>query len=255
MLLQGNIIKTRVETGNKQSKQGVEKEIRSYRYERKFLVENHNLRTIEGVVYLHPGQFFSVFPSRYINNIYLDTPLFLNYRDAINGIASRLKARIRWYGNFYANACSPRLEIKGKQGHVCYKSVFPLRDFEFSKGIEVQNISSLLESSDLPAGIKSYLSYLKPVLVNRYRRKYFLSRDKRFRLTMDHKLWFGNFIAFDNKSLRHSTQDTHVILEIKYHPDDDDYFSEIANRFKFRQTRSSKYVTGMVQIYRLGAYD
>lgn len=255
MLLQGNIIETRDDTVQKQSQQGFEKETRSYRYERKFLVENHSPRTIEGVVHLHPGQFSGVFSPRFINNIYLDTPLFLNYRDAVNGIANRLKVRIRWYGNLYANACSPQLEIKGKQGHVCYKSVYPLKDFEFSGGIGVKKISSLLEASDLPPEIKSGLSFLKPVLVNRYRRKYWLSRDKRYRLTLDHNLWFGSFIAFDNKSLRHVPEDTNVIVEIKYHPDDDDSFAEIANSFAFRQTRSSKYVAGMDHIYRLGAYD
>ena len=258
MLLQGDITETGTETGEtgkKQLEQGFEKEIRSYRYERKFLVENHNPRTIEGAVHLHPGQFYSVFPPRYINNIYLDTPLFLNYHDAVSGVASRLKARIRWYGDIYASTCSPQLEIKGKQGHVCYKTVYPLGNFDFYQGIGVKNISSYLEFSDLPVEIKNYLSYLKPVLVNRYRRKYWLSQDNRYRLTMDYELWFGNYTALDYKSLRQALRDTNVIVEIKYHPDDDDSFPAVANKFRFRQTRSSKYVTGMEQIYRLGAYD
>jgi SPX domain protein involved in polyphosphate accumulation len=253
MLLQGDIIEARSETVRKTSGQVEEKEIRSYRYERKFLLENHASHTIEGVVHLHPGQFSSVFLPRFINNIYLDTPLFLNYRDAVDGIADRIKVRIRWYGDMYASACTPHLEIKGKKGNVCYKSVYPLKGFGFSGGIGVKNITSLLKTSDLPAEIKNYLLYLKPVLVNRYRRKYWLSRDRRYRLTLDHDLWFGRFVAFNNKTLRHAPEDRTVILEIKYHPDDDDSFPELANGFAFRQTRSSKYVTGMDHIYRLGS--
>ena len=121
--------------------------------------------------------------------------------------------------------------------------------------IGIKNILALLEASDLPPEITYYLSFLRPVLVNRYSRKYWLSRDKRYRLTMDHKLWFGSFVAFDNTSLRCAREENDVIVEIKYHPDNDHSFSEIANGFEFRQTRSSKYVAGIDHIYGIGAYD
>lgn len=228
--------------------------VRSYRYERKFLVENSRPQTVEGLVHLHPASFYSIYKPRFINNIYLDTPRFLNYRNALDGISNRLKTRIRWYGDLYSCASSPRLEIKGKQGQVSYKSVYPLIDFEFSHKLEISGIFSLLDASQLPPEIRSYLSYTRPMLVNRYYRKYWRSRDERFRLTLDHNVWFSGFTAFKNQDLHYVVEDTGVILEIKYSLMDDFYFADIANRFPFRQTRSSKYVAGIDHIYQLGNY-
>lgn len=226
--------------------------IRSYRYERKFLIENHSPFSVEGAVQFHPAQFHSIFPARFVNNIYLDTPLLRNYRDAVDGISSRLKARIRWYGDLFSFVGSPCLELKGKEGYVCHKSVYPLNGFNFSKGIGTKDISALLQNSGLPAEINSYLSVMKPVLVNRYRRKYWCSRDGRYRLTLDHKLWFSVFFTFNNRYLHQSEETTNVIVEVKYDPEADDSFPDISNRFAFRQSRSSKYVSGMEHIYQLG---
>ena len=226
---------------------------RSYRYERKFFLENHGTPSVEGAVHFHPAQFHRIYPPRFVNNIYLDTPLLRNYRDAVDGISSRLKARIRWYGDLFSNVDSPCLELKGKEGAVCHKSVYPLNGFNFARGIGSKDISALLLNSGLPAEINNYLSLMKPVLVNRYRRKYWSSRDGRYRLTLDHKLWFGGFMTFNNPYLQHASDKTNVVLEVKYDLDADDSFADISNRFAFRQTRSSKYVSGMEHVYQLGS--
>ena len=224
----------------------------SYRYERKFLVENHSPRSVEGAIHLHPAQFQVIYPPRFVNNIYLDTPLLRNYREAVDGIGSRLKARIRWYGELFATDTCPHLEFKGKEGNVSHKSIFPLRRFSFAKGIGARDIAVLLAASELPVAIHSYLALMKPVLINRYRRKYWRSRDGQYRLTLDHNLWFGGFDAFDNQYLHQATEDTNVVVEVKYDPEADDLFADISNRFSFRPSRSSKYVSGIEYIYQLG---
>jgi len=246
-------IESRMEMAEKQGGNDIAVDTRSYRYERKFLIENHSPCSIEGAVHFHPAQFHRIYPPRFVNNIYLDTPLLRNYRDAVDGISSRLKARIRWYGDLFSMVGAPCLELKGKEGTVCHKSVYPLNGFNFSKGIGTKNISALLLDSGLPAEIYNYLSLMKPVLVNRYRRKYWSSRDGRYRLTLDHKLWFGGFITFNNLYLQHASEDSNVIVEVKYDPEADDFFPDISNWFAFRQTRSSKYVSGMEHIYQLGS--
>jgi hypothetical protein len=80
------------------------------------------------------------------------------------------------------------------------------------------------------------------------------SRDERYRLTLDHNIWiwFSGFTAFENQDLQHVLENTGVIVEIKYNLMDDDSFADIANRFLFRQARSSKYMAGMDHIYQLG---
>lgn len=225
--------------------------VRSYRYERKFLIENHSPRSVAGAVHLHPAQFCRIYPARFVNNIYLDTPLLRNYREAVDGIASRLKARIRWYGDLFATEASPHLELKGKDGNVCHKSIFALKSFTFAKGIGTRDIAILLAQSDLPAAIRSYLALLKPVLINRYRRKYWCSRDAQYRLTLDHNLWYSGFKAFDTQYLHQAIDATNVVVEVKYDPEADEHFADISNRFAFRQSRNSKYVSGIEHIYHL----
>ena len=252
MAVPQDMIERQAQNAGKQGGDDVTPGTRSYRYERKFLLENHGPLSVEGAVQFHPAQFHRIYPPRFVNNIYLDTPLLRNYRDAVDGISSRLKARIRWYGDLFSNVGSPCLELKGKEGTVCHKSVYPLNDFNFSKGIGTKDIATLLLNSGLPGEINHYLSLMRPVLVNRYRRKYWSSRDGRYRLTLDHNLWFGGFISFNNKYLQHAEENTNVIVEVKYDLEADDFFPEISNRFAFRQTRSSKYVSGMEHIYQLG---
>jgi hypothetical protein len=252
MAVPQDTMERQLQSAGKQGGDDLAADIRSYRYERKFLIENHSPFSIEGAVRFHPAQFHGIYPARCVNNIYLDTPLLRNYRDAVDGISSRLKARIRWYGDLFSFVDFPSLELKGKEGTVCHKSVYPLKGFNFSKGIGTQDIYALLLNSGLPAEINNYLSLMKPVLVNRYRRKYWCSRDGRYRLTLDHKLWFGGFFTFNNKHLQHAQENTSVIVEVKYDPEADDSFADISNRFAFRQTRSSKYVSGMEHIYQLG---
>jgi hypothetical protein len=249
-----DIIEKQAHTAKILSLEKAQSEVRAYRYERKFLVENSRVQTIEGIVHLHPTLFYSIYAPRFINNIYLDTDLFLNYRNAVDGIANRFKARIRWYGDILSTSGSPRLEIKGKEGFVNYKSVYPLHNVEFCRKIDATAISRLLDSSDLPSEINNYLSYTRPVLINRYRRKYWRSRDERYRLTLDHKICFSAFTPIEIQEIRRIVDDTNVIVEIKYDLADDDSFADIANKFPFRQTRSSKYVAGMDYIYQLGNY-
>ena len=251
MLIPQELIKSRTEAVVENSELCANGVIRSYRYERKFLVENHSPHSVEGAVHLHPAQFHRIYPPRFVNNIYLDTPLLRNYHEAVDGIANRLKARIRWYGDLHTTNASPCLELKGKDGNVCHKSVFPLEDFTFTSAMGIREIAALLADSDLPADIRSYLALMQPVLVNRYRRKYWRSRDGRYRLTLDHNLWYGGFNGFGSEDLRQVTELKNVIVEVKYDPEVDEDFSNISNRFSFRQSRCSKYVSGMEHIYQL----
>ncbi len=252
MLIPAEMSESRTEAVIKKSEISASQVRRSYRYERKFLLENHSPHSVEGAVHLHPAQFHRIYPPRFVNNIYLDTPLLRNYREAVDGIASRLKARIRWYGDLSATHISPCLELKGKEGNVCHKSVFPLKGFTFSKRMGIRDIAALLTESELPTAVRSYIGLMKPVLVNRYRRKYWRSRDGQYRLTLDHSLWFAGFNVFDNEYVQQTTDFTNIIVEVKYDPEADERFSEISNRFGFRQSRNSKFVSGIEHVYRLG---
>ena len=85
---------------------------------------------------------------------------------------------------------------------------------------------------------------MKPALLNRYRRKYFLSFDRKFRLTIDDELsYFG--IGSNNNHFSEQYTSNDVIVELKYDRTFDDLAYAISNKLPFRLTKSSKYVNGI----------
>lgn len=222
-------------------------ESRDYRYERKFLLSSLTLQEIEAIVNLHPAMFSEIFHSRYVNNIYFDSIAMKNYFDNVDGLAGRMKVRIRWYGDLFGNIEEPVLEFKIKQGSVGRKESFPLKGFSVDEHLELECLGDVLESSDIPESLRLNLGEMEALLLNRYRRKYFLSWDKKYRITLDSDLTYCPIV---NTSFLHRYVDkTTVVLELKYGPENDRHADEVSSYFPFRMTRSSKYVNGINLAY------
>ena len=85
---------------------------------------------------------------------------------------------------------------------------------------------------------------LTPVLLNSYNRSYYGTPDKRFRITVDRNLRYASFLSC-NRFIRYTTKEEAVVMEIKYEMEDDIYTDRITQHFPLRQTKSSKYVTGV----------
>src|SRR3972149_549673 len=68
------------------------------RYERKFVTFELDQAETLAVVRFHPALFREVFHTRWVNNIYFDTPSFDHYQANVRGVADRVKCRIRWDG-------------------------------------------------------------------------------------------------------------------------------------------------------------
>ena len=81
--------------------------------------------------------------------------------------------------------------------------------------------------------------------MNSYKRSYYGTPDSKFRVTIDwHVRYFS--LMFAQRFTRYTVQDFNaIILEIKYDRMDDDATDRITQHFPFRQTKSSKYVTGV----------
>jgi len=216
------------------------------RYERKFVVnQQYDKHQIEQVLKLHPAGFSEIHQSRYINNIYLDTPNFLFYYDNNSGKSKRQKARIRWYGDLEGKVKKPILEIKIKYGAVGDKLSFPLKPFILDKDLTQGDLHQIFRESDLPLDIFEFVTPLSPKLINRYRRKYFQSFDKIFRSTIDDQLTYIDFGNNHNTILNRVVTDSTYVVELKYAYDKDDKASRVTDLFPFRMTKSSKYVNGI----------
>jgi hypothetical protein len=220
-------------------------ELKTSRFERKFVIEYGGVPYVERLVKLNKGCFRSVFYERQINNIYFDTPNLTNFYDNHFGKSKRTKVRIRWYGDTFGEAKNPILEFKIKTGAVGRKLSFPLKSFRFHSHITHEEILSVFAESKLPDWVVNDVSNFIPTLVNAYKRKYFVSFNQLFRFTIDHHLEYYNIhtrnISFTEKKRERDL----VVLELKYDMEHDSKVSLITSSLPFRLDKFSKYVSGI----------
>jgi SPX domain protein involved in polyphosphate accumulation len=214
------------------------------RYERKF--RTHSFPNIvENMIMLHPSMFKRIYYPRYVNNIYFDDAEMESLYANEMGAFERKKYRIRWYGDLFGDLASPTLEIKRKFGNLGDKQSFELKSFNFNDSITKSKILNIINNSRIPEYIKLKLCCNKPTLLNRYKRKYFISNDKRFRITIDSEIMYYRINIRNNSFIEKYSDDSCTILELKYDKNYENYANSITNSIPFRLTKNSKYVNGL----------
>lgn len=213
-----------------------------YRFERKFVSFALGVHEMVALIRLHPALFSEIHHERHVNNIYFDTPSLYNYEANVWGLAERLKCRVRWYGKIFEAVERPVLELKRKQGLLGRKDCFPLSPFTLNDGFDA---SPIFAGAGLPERLQLYLATLRPTLLNRYKRRYFLSADGDHRLTLDSDLKFHRIGGSANRFGEPIECTRRVILELKYDRGKEKGASRIAGHFPIRLTKSSKYVVGI----------
>jgi len=215
---------------------------------------------------MHPFFFKQIYYPRIINNIYFDNHTLDSYFANLDGLGDRHKYRVRWYSPvskqdnirtaLTTDASSPHFEIKRRQGD-------SIRKFLFSSGAayqatyqllpaELKNLFALessINENDLSTqshGVSlSHVKTLKPVILNSYQRKYFLSHDKKVRVTIDSQIKFFEIKTHEINWTRAWILPA-TILEIKGELADDSLIAECAKYFPLPLTKSSKYVLGVM---------
>ena len=217
----------------------------SYRYERKFAINGLSTDDIASVVNINSSIFKFSFKKRIINNIYFDDFNLNNYHENVEGSTDRIKIRIRWYGDLFSQIKKPKLEIKIKKGLLGSKKIVNLQNLNLSG-----NLSEVFNPLSNSYVYNRYnLNNVLPVLLNSYSRSYYISNDKKFRITIDDKQSFFKISKYNNHFSHKVFDDSSKILEIKYNDPFDDEVSRITNNFPFRMTKNSKYVNGINSIY------
>lgn len=220
-------------------------ELKTSRFERKFVIERGGVPYVEKIVKMNPGAFRPAYHERQINNIYFDTENLRNYYDNHFGKSKRVKVRIRWYGDTFSKVESPILEFKLKTGAVGRKLSFKLNSFNFHRNITKQEIQKVFSASDIPAWVVDELMYLTPTLLNTYKRKYFISFNKLYRFTIDFKMSFFNFSPQNKGFLEMVKQNDITVLELKYDMQHDTTVGNVTKHLPFRLGKFSKYVYGI----------
>ena len=215
-----------------------------FRKERKFVITGRGIGVVECAVKSHPAMFSRAFPPRHVNNIYFDTPEHQNFKDNVVGSANRHKFRIRWYGDQFGYIKKPVLEIKIKKGLAGTKRHYQLLPFTLEQGFTHETIIDILKQSNIPLELMEILRYLTPALLNRYYRRYYLSANRKFRITLDNKLSYTRISKYQNFFLQRIKDDNRVIMELKYDTEHDKEAGWISGGFPFRLSKNSKYVNG-----------
>ncbi len=218
---------------------------RALRHERKFRAAGLPVPHALAAVRLHPWGFKPAYPDRRVNNLYLDTPGLDCLRDNLAGQGEREKFRLRWYGDEEAAVVRPTLEIKFKSGLLNGKQSWTTGDLVLAPGPEPADVDACLDGTQAPPGVLSLLRGLRMTLLNSYLRSYYISRDGRFRLTVDRDLEFRQVYPGRRPSARGLREHGTVIVELKYSPEDRDRAERFHLGFPLRLTRSSKYATGL----------
>lgn len=188
-----------------------------WRFERKSIAFGIDASEALFAVKNHPFLFREIFAARQVNSIYFDSHDLRAYRENIAGVASRRKIRIRWYGSLTGQILHPVLEVKIKNNILGTKNHTSLGEFSFPSEHLAQKLKDLVKESDADPEVREYFGYLKPVIICSYLRRYFISADRQYRLTLDSDLKYTQLNS--NASMGRTTVDRRIVFEVKYSRD------------------------------------
>ena len=206
----------------------------SWRHETKYTVPPAGAGLIAGRLPLLPQGLRQVYPPRWVNSLYFDALTGERYLQTVEGLGRRIKVRLRWYGEAWGEVASALLEIKRKAGHAGRKQTVELEPFELSRSTPRRELRRLPAAAAEP---------LEPVLLTRYRRGYWATRDGLLRLTLDRDVrYLGVGSLGFAATWRHDPQ---LVIEVKYDVEHRPAAEALAQSLGLRWTRNSKYARGL----------
>jgi hypothetical protein len=227
-------------------------EPRGLRYELKLECEPGSYAQVAAWVRLHSAGFREAYAPRQVNSLYLDTLSFDTLNDHIEGVPERRKLRFRWYGPDLGTARG-QMELKSKRERAGWKVTCPVQGaIELRCGDWSTIRRDLLTGlSDGAAGadqalFRELIQVARPLVINSYQRRYYVSADGRVRLTVDDRLraydqWRT---ARPNISFRTPLPDLFVV-ELKSDVRHAAYLADVLAEFPLRVHRHSKYVSAL----------
>lgn len=220
-------------------------ELDQLRFELKLPYEGLQAHIVRQWITLHPAMFSQAFPPRSVNNIYFDTQELDTFNDHLSGVAQRLKLRLRWYGPDHTVIQAGSLEVKGKIGRLGWK-----RSQEVNQTYHLDQQSIAATYAGLLAEIRDdfrlLLADARPTILNCYHREYYITADRRVRLTLDTGMSaYAQHLSAGWNLDRQLPFPEVVMVEIKAAAAEQARLPSLIDRFPLRATRSSKYLSAM----------
>lgn len=199
---------------------------------------------------LHPAGFRTTFPTRQVNNLYLDTPHLNSFNANQAGISTRQKLRLRWYGPADETAVHPTLELKLKDNLLGDKKQQPLNcmvDWQRP----YSEILALIRHAAGPEWQPWFDAATQPVLINQYQREYFATFDGAIRATLDYApLAYDQRLAARPNRQRPLPPADLIVIELKATPAHSERLQAAMAHFPIPRSRNSKYVNGVVAAWK-----
>lgn len=216
------------------------------RFERKYVLDQNKSWVFRNI--LSEKKFGKMHDKRKVMSLYFDTLSFSFFKDNVEGVADRIKPRIRWYENIGSNKekkIQASLEFKKKKGFVGTKTIYNLGKFK-----DIDNLLKMVKQSEFLNKLSVIIKQnVFPVLITSYTREYFIHYDKKFRSTIDTNL---SVVSVLNNKIKIPINKE--ILELKYNLENDNDFrnSIINSNFKLRFQKFSKYSVGLINLKKNG---
>ncbi|MDA9586553.1 VTC domain-containing protein [Amylibacter sp.] len=220
---------------------------KNWRYERKFVVEDLTFGQVEDFILGNSYLFKEIYNVRQVNNIYFDDIQNTAYYSNIEGLSERKKYRIRWYGELLGEIKNSVLEAKVKNATLGTKFHFNINAFIMKRRFDPNIFNNIFKESDLADDICSELLTLAPALVNSYQRKYYMSHNGLYRVTIDRDISYY-YVSPNISHVLTKSDHEGIVIEIKYAYENDNCLDKLTNQFPFRLGRNSKYVQGVSTI-------
>ena len=214
------------------------------RHEIKFVANFYTLPKILVWIKCNKLAFYNEYPDREVNNIYFDTYNYFSYASNLSGESSRQKVRYRWYGNNSLDL--GQLEIKNKRNNLGWKDTYKILQKPYNNNESWREVIKNI-TAELPDDAKPILKlYNFPVISNKYSRSYFISQDKKIRITIDtnQKIYDQRQKSLPNFKVKSIHMDTFV-LEVKFDRTDRDYVTDFLTGLPIRVARHSKYMNSV----------
>ena len=135
----------------------------------------------------HSHGFFFHYPDRIVNNIYFDSQDYSSFWETLSGFSSRTKVRYRWYGESFFSE-EGTLEFKNRKNQYTWKDSYKVSIDLLNKSTNWDTFFKRLKGSLSHEACCRFQENPLPVLINSYKRNYFINRDHTIRITLDTRL-------------------------------------------------------------------
>lgn len=220
-----------------------------YRSEIKFVCYQQNYFLLKNWIKLHKFNFFKEYDDRNVNNIYFDSFNYKAFNDNLVGLPSRLKVRYRWYGDLLSENKKNEgsLEFKFKKNIYGYKKVFKIKDLTINLDSNWSDIKKKILKTLTPEYKILFNKNSQEILINQYKREYFISKNKKLRITLDRNIKiFDQRLTFKKPNFRSKnyTQD-YLVIEFKFNKNDKAFLNDLDINVPIKASRNSKYINGV----------